>query len=96
MDRREGHAWRDKRDTKFEIPETSNFGPRTFIRPTRLAFPPSHACLAKKLVHRPYPPISGWGMSDCGLPYWPPGVAHGNPRSPQSKGLRMLFSTAVP
>src|SRR5215475_8497518 len=54
------------------------------------------SCASRYFDHHPLPPISGCGMTDCGLPYAPPGDAHGNPRSPQSKGLRILFSTAVP
>jgi len=34
---------RDRRDTKFEVPKTSNFGPRTLPRLTSRAFPASLA-----------------------------------------------------
>jgi hypothetical protein len=37
---------RDKRVSKFEVPKTSNFGPRTVSRLTSRAFPASLARLA--------------------------------------------------
>lgn len=37
--KRDGRDWREKRDRKFEVPETSNFGLRTLTRLACLAFP---------------------------------------------------------
>jgi hypothetical protein len=43
-DGRDAREKQDGRDSKFEVLNTSNFGPRTVVR---LAFPASLACLAR-------------------------------------------------
>jgi len=53
---REARDMRERRDPKFEVPKTSNFGPRTLPRPTSLASLARLSCGGVLLLSKPCRP----------------------------------------